>query len=96
MPDVPATKKLTGHTAPVYVVEYLKTKPLLVSGSFDNTLRLWDTATLKSVATWGGHTDLVLAVAIAAGDKNSPPVRRIKRSNCGPSPLIHRLIPMCR
>ncbi len=41
MPAAPATKKLTGHTAPVYVVEYLKTKPLLVSGSFDNMLRLW-------------------------------------------------------
>ncbi len=69
MPDPPAHKKLTGHTAPVYVVEFLTTKPYFVSGSFDQTLKLWDTATLEPFATFGGHTDLVLAVAIAPGDK---------------------------
>jgi len=66
---MPEPRPLTGHTAPVYVVQYLKTKPWVVTGSFDHTLKLWDTATAKPLATWGGHTDLVLCLAIGGDEK---------------------------
>jgi len=48
----------------------------VVSGSFDETLKIWDLATGKELATLTGHTDGVNAVALTAdGTKPSPGIQ---------------------
>jgi len=61
-----APAKLRGHVDPVYVVDYFPGKPWILTGSFDRTLKLWDVASLKTLATLEGHTDLVLTFAISS------------------------------
>ncbi|MCP4350083.1 MAG: WD40 repeat domain-containing protein, partial [Desulfobacterales bacterium] len=38
----------------------------LVSGSDDNTVRLWDTATGKEIRTISGHQDSVMSVSLSS------------------------------
>src|SRR5262245_51958854 len=54
---------LDGHTDPVYAVAYSPDGKSLITGGFDNTVRLWDTATRKEIKKFEGHANLVLAVA---------------------------------
>ena len=63
--DTTPTVQLVGHTDPVYAVDFTPDGKWIVTGSFDKTLRLWDTATNKSVHTLQGHTGIVLAVTIS-------------------------------
>src|SRR5947207_16005445 len=56
---------LVGHTDPVYTVDFTPDGALIVTGSFDKTLKLWDAATKKPVRTFTGHTALVLTVAVS-------------------------------
>jgi WD40 repeat protein len=60
---------LRGHVEPVYALAFSPDGRFLVTGSFDNTLKLWDVASQKELRTFGGpegHTKLVLAVAFRA------------------------------
>ena len=50
------SKNLVGHTDPVYSVDFTADGALIVTGSFDKTLKLWDAATRKVVRTFSGHT----------------------------------------
>ena len=61
---------LEGHTDPVYAVAWSPDGKTLATASFDNTVRLWDTATRKEIKKFEGHTKLVLAVAIAPDGKH--------------------------
>src|SRR5437588_266038 len=56
---------LVGHTDPVYSVDFTPDGSLIVTGSFDKTVKLWDAATLNPVRSFSGHTNLVLTVAVS-------------------------------
>lgn len=60
-----APTPLVGHTEPVYAAAWSPDGKWIVTASFDNTLRLWDAKTGKSVRTLEGHTRIVLAVAFS-------------------------------
>lgn len=65
-PEIVATLK--GHTEAVYSVSFSQDGKYLATGSFDNTIKLWETATGKEVKTFGGpqgHTKMVLSVAFS-------------------------------
>jgi WD40 repeat protein len=69
-PDVVAVLK--GHTDTVAAVALSPDGSLIATGSFDRTIRLWDTASGKELRVYSGpqgHQGLVLAVAFSpAGD----------------------------
>jgi WD40 repeat protein len=68
LPDsVVATLK--GHTEIVYAVAFSPDGKSVLTGSFDKTLKLWETATGKEIKTFGGpagHQNLVLSVAFSS------------------------------
>src|SRR5205809_1396804 len=67
LPDsVVATLK--GHTEIVYAAAFSPDGKHVLTGSFDKTLKLWETATGKEIKTFGGaagHQNLVLSVAFS-------------------------------
>ncbi|UUU21640.1 nSTAND1 domain-containing NTPase [Streptomyces sp. DSM 40750] len=64
---VPLERRLTGHTGTVSALAYNPDGKTLATGSFDGTVRLWDTATGRNrkVLTGGDHTALVRTVAFS-------------------------------
>src|SRR6185369_16906829 len=65
-PESAATFK--GHTELVYTVAFSPDGKFLATGSFDNTVKLWDAATGKELKTFGGaagHQKMVLSVAFS-------------------------------
>ena len=61
----PSWDVLEGHTAGVRSVRFSANGKLLVSGANDNTLRVWDVATRKTLKTLRGHAGRVLACVFA-------------------------------
>jgi len=57
---------LSGHTSYVYSQDFSSDGTLLVSGSHDKTVKLWDVQTGGVIKILSGHTSLVLAVSISA------------------------------
>jgi WD40 repeat protein len=57
---------LQAHTGPVYGVAFNADGRLLVSGSEDATVRLWEVPGGQPLATLQGHTGSVLGVALSA------------------------------
>jgi hypothetical protein len=55
-------KTLRGHTNFVFCVNFNPQSTLIVSGSFDETVKLWDVKTGKCLKTLPAHTDPVTAV----------------------------------
>jgi RNA polymerase sigma factor (sigma-70 family) len=84
-PDFPARNvrtsdgvALEGHTGDVHGAAFSPEGKTLATVSEDRTVRLWDTATHKELATYKGHTDGVVSVAfspdgrtLATGGKDS-------------------------
>ncbi|KAJ3011772.1 UNVERIFIED_CONTAM: hypothetical protein HDU68_001533, partial [Siphonaria sp. JEL0065] len=60
---------LHGHTAAVCGVVYSADGKTVVSGSWDETVKVWDTRTGECIRTLTGHTDAVTSVAISADSK---------------------------
>jgi WD40 repeat protein len=67
--DVPGLiAALRGHAEQVYSVAFTPDGKILATGSFDNTIKLWDATTHKEIRTLGGqagHQKMVLTVAIS-------------------------------
>jgi WD40 repeat protein len=57
---------LSGHTRPVRSLSFSSDGALLVSGSNDTTLKLWDIQTGGVVKTFYGHTHLVYSISISS------------------------------
>jgi TIR domain/WD domain, G-beta repeat len=53
---------LAGHTKSVTAVAFSQDGTRVMTGSEDNTARLWDAATGKAVATLAGHTGYIRAI----------------------------------
>jgi WD40 repeat protein len=70
-PGGPLLRTLEGHTKGVSAVAVLADGRRAVSGSWDNTLRLWDLETGESLHTLEGHTDGVSAVAVLADGRRA-------------------------
>jgi WD40 repeat protein len=69
-PPLPArvVTTLKGHTEAVYTIAFSPDGKLVLTGSFDKTLKLWETATGKELKTFGGqagHQNLVLSAAFS-------------------------------
>jgi uncharacterized delta-60 repeat protein len=60
---------LTGHTEGVWSVAISPDDKTLVSGSWDNTIRIWNLQTPELKSTLQGHTNSVYSVAITPDDK---------------------------
>ena len=61
-----------GHTDDVYSVAFSPDGKTVVSGSWDNTVRLWDVKTGEAIGEpWQGHTASVSSVAFSPDGKNS-------------------------
>lgn len=61
--------KLTGHTLPIEALAYSPDGRLAVSGSRDETVRLWDLQSGKELRRFAGHTEQVVAVAFSPDGK---------------------------
>lgn len=63
-------RALTGHGWDVKTVEWHPYKSLIVSGSKDNLVKLWDPRTGNSLSTLYGHKNTVMKVInpIGSGD----------------------------
>jgi len=59
---------LSGHTGRITCLTYSSDGTLLVSGSSDKTIKLWDVQTGGVIKTLHGHTDWVCSVSISADD----------------------------
>jgi WD40 repeat protein len=66
VPRGPLRQILFGHSGAVTAVALSSNGNRALSGSNDNTLRLWDLATGETLRTLKGHTDPVNAVALTA------------------------------
>ncbi|MBY5280382.1 hypothetical protein F2Y95_00990, partial [Aphanizomenon flos-aquae CCAP 1446/1C] len=64
-------RTLTGHKYSVNAVAITPDGKKAVSGSDDNTLKVWDLQTGKEISTLTGHDNLVNAVAITPDGKTS-------------------------
>jgi WD40 repeat protein len=65
----PSELRLSAHSAPVLSVAFSKDGKWLASGSGDNTIILWDTATHQPRPPLTGHKDPVLSVAFSPDGK---------------------------
>ena len=63
--DQRATKVLSGHTRSAQSVSFSPDGRTLASGSFDNTIRLWDVVSGKELQQLSGHTGSVQAVSFS-------------------------------
>ncbi|MEG4404124.1 nSTAND1 domain-containing NTPase [Microcoleus sp. MON2_D5] len=67
--NVAAPNTLGGHANSVNAVSFSPNGKLLATGSFDNTVKLWDTSTGKEIKTLTGHTNSVNAVSFSPNGK---------------------------
>jgi eukaryotic-like serine/threonine-protein kinase len=56
---------LRGHTGPILAVAYSQDGERIVTGSVDQTAKLWDAASGAELLTFKGHSDRILAVAFS-------------------------------
>ncbi|KAI8918284.1 WD40-repeat-containing domain protein [Powellomyces hirtus] len=57
-----ARTELLGHTDSVMCLHYDESKSLLVTGSYDYTIRVWDTDTMQCIKVLTGHTRCVRGI----------------------------------
>jgi WD40 repeat protein len=56
---------LRGHIKPVTCVSVVPNSRMLISGSEDNTIRVWDVGNSQEIAVLTGHEDAVQSIAVA-------------------------------
>ncbi|MBC1305741.1 protein kinase domain-containing protein, partial [Trichormus variabilis] len=60
---------LIGHSNWVSSVTFSSDGNMVISGSYDTTIKIWNLTTEKQICTLTGHTDSVLSIAISPNDK---------------------------
>jgi len=65
LPRLPATHTLQGHSAPVSTVEVHPVFTVVVSGSEDGTIKVWDHESGDYVRTLKGHTNTVTSLSFS-------------------------------
>jgi hypothetical protein len=70
-PGGPLVRTLAGHTEGVQAVALSADGRRVVSGSGDNTLKLWDLESGAELMTLAGHTSFVAAVALSADGRRA-------------------------
>lgn len=73
---------LIGHTDSVTSIAFNNSGRFLASGSYDNTVRLWDVVEGTNISTFEGHTDVVYCVDL------SPDARHIASGSKDKSIII--------
>ncbi|RKZ40903.1 MAG: hypothetical protein DRQ49_02635 [Gammaproteobacteria bacterium] len=63
---IEATLTFEGHTDSVNNVAISNDGSQVLSGSYDNTMKLWDVETGNVIHTFQGHTDFVMSVAFSS------------------------------
>ncbi|MCP4698379.1 MAG: hypothetical protein GY862_16230 [Gammaproteobacteria bacterium] len=61
----PQPERLNGHSALVTTAVFSPDGARIVSGSYDNTLKLWDTVSGTELITFKGHTNAIYAAAFS-------------------------------
>jgi WD40 repeat protein len=72
-----AVHRLKGHSKGVSALCFLTDQPLLVSGSLDQNLRVWNTDSATLVRTMNNHTDEVHQVALRPVSTGLPMVASV-------------------
>ena len=65
----PKFRPLDGHTGPVRSVEFSRDGRHIISGSQDNTVKLWSTESAQVVKSFRGHDGAVRVAAFAESDQ---------------------------
>ena len=60
---------LNGHTGPVSCLAFSHINDILVSGSWDNTVKMWELYTKKGISETYEHNSKITAVALSPNDK---------------------------
>ena len=68
-PDSPLLRTLVGHTDEILALEVTPDSQLLISGSKDHTIKVWDIATGQEIYTLIGHTGSVLTLVLTSDGK---------------------------
>lgn len=61
--------KLEGHDGPVHCVVFTSDGQRVISGSQDQTIKVWDVNTMTEEFTLKGHDECVLSVCLTSDDK---------------------------
>jgi WD40 repeat protein len=56
---------LAGHTNPVISIAFSPDRQHIISGSYDELVKLWSVSARKEVASLAGHTNFVCSVAFS-------------------------------
>ena len=67
----PLIRKFVGHTDLISSVAFSPDGRTALSGSFDNTLKLWDVATGATIQSFAGHSDFVTSVAFQSDGRTA-------------------------
>ena len=60
---------LAGHTAPVSSLVFSNIKDMLLSGSWDNTVKMWELYSKKGISETYEHNSKITAIALSPDDK---------------------------